>query len=617
MTLHQHESANESYQDKLRRWYLAGLRKRAFLTAQEVTPAALVNMDQEFIDRLVHRSERESAAQSKDACTDSALRSVPHGKGGKTKAGFFCALLILFCVVLVSCNGEWSCAVERFYRASLACLFLSGAFGAEGHLGLIELCVFGVCFIFPSLVVLTGAAHYSQAGMQGLSKENRLLLLIPLAAILSGSAALIAAIACVSSLEHTSAESRIWLFCSSWMFIGSALSSLLLQRVVFKASAEIEHLLVTNKVPVGPDAVSVREELVDLLKQLDASFQREELIADASNDILCCFDAEFRIITMGGAACELLGFQSQELAGRSLLSLFLPLPLSNAAALMNEARQAKLPVAFEARLANKMGTVIDIVWTIEWSDTENCFFGQGKDISDQKALERARRDFIAMITHDIKNPVGAAVLNIETAESGIYGELSPECAQALGRTHSSLERILALTNELLEFEKLASGKQTLSFNAVESSELVNGCVQDCLSSARSKCISVQVEIGACGFEGDFDKLRRVVHNLLFNAIKYTPEGGTVHLSNSVTADSIEFRIRDSGPGIPAEYSSLIFERYERLPREEHSGADGSGLGLAIAKAIVEAHGGRIGVESLPEKGSTFWFRLPRSPLKSA
>ena len=134
--------------------------------------------------------------------------------------------------------------------------------------------------------------------------------------------------------------------------------------------------------------------------------------------------------------------------------------------------------------------------------------------------------------------------------------------------------------------------------------------------AQEAGIAVEVSHPSGEVEGDGDRLVQVIVNLLSNALRFSPRGSTVRLRAWETPDEIEVQVEDQGRGIPSSHRGAIFERFRQVEPSDAAGQRGAGLGLAIARSIVEMHGGRIGVESEPGRGSTFWFRIPRARPRS-
>ncbi len=247
-----------------------------------------------------------------------------------------------------------------------------------------------------------------------------------------------------------------------------------------------------------------------------------------------------------------------------------------------------------------------------------------EDFTELRRLERVRRDFVANISHELRTPLASVRLLAETLEDAI--DTDPEQAQVfVERIENEVEHLTALVAELLDLSRIESGKTPMSIEPVEAELLVREVMARMLPQAQRHRITLRTEIerGKTLVAADSKQITRVLVNLLHNAIKFTPSGGTVvvgtrPLTNSEGAIQCFF-VRDTGAGIPPEDLPRIFERFYKVNRARskagysvHTGQEsgGSGLGLAIARHVVEAHGGRIKAESVPGRGSTFTFTLP-------
>jgi light-regulated signal transduction histidine kinase (bacteriophytochrome) len=234
--------------------------------------------------------------------------------------------------------------------------------------------------------------------------------------------------------------------------------------------------------------------------------------------------------------------------------------------------------------------------------------------SEQRAV-RARDELLAVVSHDLGNPL--AVILLEAAHLLAHlPETGDERARTLRESveliRRSTARMKALIDDLLELERLGTTSFPLDVRPVESRDLLEDAVTDAQPLADAKQISLLVALGdPPRIDADPHRISQVLSNLLGNAIKFTPEGGTVTLSAQPRNGALWVTIADTGPGIAPQYLAHIFERYWRPKRSE---GEGTGLGLYIARGIVEAHGGRVWAESSPQ-GATFVFTLPLEPRR--
>jgi two-component system phosphate regulon sensor histidine kinase PhoR len=233
------------------------------------------------------------------------------------------------------------------------------------------------------------------------------------------------------------------------------------------------------------------------------------------------------------------------------------------------------------------------------------------DVTELRRLERVRQDFVANVSHEFKTPLTAIQGFAETLLAGALDD--PENNRRfleIIRNHAI--RLARLTNDLLKLARIEAGKMEVEFSSVSLLELIEGCTETTLLKANRKEITLEITVPPQlpAVRGDAALLRDVLQNLLDNAIQYTPARG--HISVSATAGPREavVTVADTGIGIPLADSERIFERFYRVDAARSREAGGTGLGLSIAKHIVEAHGGKLWVESTVGQGSRFSFSLP-------
>ncbi len=231
-----------------------------------------------------------------------------------------------------------------------------------------------------------------------------------------------------------------------------------------------------------------------------------------------------------------------------------------------------------------------------------------QDISYLKEIDKIKNDFIYTLSHDLRSPLTAILGYSELLER--TGPLNENQQEYLKRMQSSIQHMTSLANDLLDLGRLEAG-----FDARRESVQLDSVLRYTLdlyeSQARDK--NIQVETNISGrlptVRANPIRIRQMLDNLVGNAIKYSPSNGSVRVGLQSEGQQIILRVEDSGPGIPAGEQGRVFEKFYRGSNIPHS-TSGSGLGLAIVKSIVESHQGRVWVESVPGKGSTFFVVLP-------
>ena len=231
-------------------------------------------------------------------------------------------------------------------------------------------------------------------------------------------------------------------------------------------------------------------------------------------------------------------------------------------------------------------------------------------------LEKLRDDLTHMIIHDLRTPLTSIMMGMQTLE--VVGEMSEDQREIMNIALSGGETLLGMINDLLDIVKMESGSLKLDYATLDIPKLVASSVDQVASLFKEKKVMLDqhIDVDPVVAHGDENKLRRTLVNLLGNAIKFTPSGGTVTIGVQFDAAKqfLRFSVSDTGEGIPAEWQTRIFEKFGQVESRKHGHKASTGLGLTFCKLAVEAHGGNIGVESELGKGSTFYFTIPPDML---
>ncbi|MEW5718646.1 MAG: ATP-binding protein [Chloroflexota bacterium] len=232
------------------------------------------------------------------------------------------------------------------------------------------------------------------------------------------------------------------------------------------------------------------------------------------------------------------------------------------------------------------------------------------EITELQRLGRVRRDFVANISHELRTPVTSLQILADTLANEL-GDASPAHIW-LTKLRSQVDALQQLTSEVMDLALIESGQMPIKLVETPVAELITQVAELFRPQIERQALALEIERPAdLRVLADPAGARRVLGNLLHNAIKFTPARGGIAIRARQMGDVVEIRVQDTGIGIPPSALSRIFERFYKV---DHARAQretrGTGLGLAIAKHIVEAHGGKIGAESVEGKGSTFYFTLP-------
>lgn len=232
-----------------------------------------------------------------------------------------------------------------------------------------------------------------------------------------------------------------------------------------------------------------------------------------------------------------------------------------------------------------------------------------RDVTELRRLEQVRREFVANVSHELRTPLASIKALVETLEAGAIDDPAVS-SDFLHRIVNEVDRLAALVNELLDLGRLESGRLVLNQEALRPDDLLRRAAERLLPQTEAAALRVEIDVdlGLPPVWADRTRIEQVLLNLIQNAIKFTPQGGTIDVGAVVEGQMLHVMVRDSGIGITPDELPRLFERFYKADPSRRS--EGTGLGLAIAKHIVLAHGGTIWAESRPRDGATFWFTLP-------
>lgn len=232
-----------------------------------------------------------------------------------------------------------------------------------------------------------------------------------------------------------------------------------------------------------------------------------------------------------------------------------------------------------------------------------------QDLTRLRRLETMRRDFVSNLSHELRTPLASLKALTETLNEGAL-EDPPAARRFLSRIETEVDALTQMVQELLELTRIEAGQVALELQLVVPEKLLQTAAERMKLQAERAGLILTVEAAAALPEvwADAARLEQVLVNLIHNAVKFTRPGGEVILSAKADGKFVRFVVQDTGAGIPADDLPRIFERFYKADRARSGG--GTGLGLSIARHIVEAHGGRIWVESVEGRGSTFYFTIP-------
>ena len=345
-----------------------------------------------------------------------------------------------------------------------------------------------------------------------------------------------------------------------------------------------------------------------LSSEIDAlETEREKLSAVLSemSDGVLIVDNDGKIQLINPAAGNMFGVSSEEAMGHSLIEAFRQYQLVE---LWRKCRETNETQSVLVEIPAKRLYLQSVATSLGKALPENTLL-LFQNLTRVRQLETIRQDFISNVSHELRTPLSSLKALTETLLETALDD-PPAARRFLQRMETEVDALSLMVSELLELTRIESGRVPLKMEAVSSLQLIDQAVERLRLQAERAGLSVNT---ACQEDlqpvlADPSRLEQVLVNLLHNAIKFTPSGGTITVSCQLLEEKVLFSVQDTGIGIPVEDLSRIFERFYKTDRARSSG--GTGLGLAIARHLVEAHGGRIWAESIEGQGSTFYFSVP-------
>jgi signal transduction histidine kinase len=238
---------------------------------------------------------------------------------------------------------------------------------------------------------------------------------------------------------------------------------------------------------------------------------------------------------------------------------------------------------------------------------------QGRDVTAQLEAERMKKEFTSTLSHELRTPLTSIIGSLQLINSGVMGDVDKEVGELTLVAERNGQRLLDLINDILDIEKIESGKLALAPEVMPLDELVRESMV--LNKAFGERFRVTFrshgDLPERKVHADRKRLLQVMTNLLSNAAKFSPEGGLVEITTEDAGANVRIGVHDRGSGIPEAFRSRIFGRFTQADSTATRQKGGTGLGLAICKRLLELMNGRIGFEDRPGGGTTFWLELPR------
>jgi PAS domain S-box-containing protein len=351
------------------------------------------------------------------------------------------------------------------------------------------------------------------------------------------------------------------------------------------------------------------------LSALDFARRSTERFFMVAQDLLCTATLAGHFTSLNAAWERVLGYPLPHLLATPFLELIHPEDTAATQAQLEHLGRGESVVSFRNRFRTQAGSWRTLEWSAVLVPQDGLIYAAARDVTRQDEVERLKDQLVSTVSHELRSPLGSIQGSLRMLDEGILGRVPEAANELVGIARVNADRLVRLVNDLLDLDRLEAGRMQLDAQELDVCALLTDAVQALEGSAREAGVRIQVEPCAqVPLVADRDRLIQVLVNLLGNAIKFSPAGGVVKLQASLLQPSgVRLSVHDEGPGIDAAHHQRIFERFEQVRGERDLEKRGTGLGLAICRAIVEQHGGTLGVESQPGHGAVFWLELPAIP----
>ena len=318
------------------------------------------------------------------------------------------------------------------------------------------------------------------------------------------------------------------------------------------------------------------------------------------------------------AYAQMVGYSLDQLAGETMQQVVYDEDASNLAALWQR-QVAGETVHHETQLRKADGVPLDVLLTAAPRYEDGKVTGSISvitDLTERKRIERLKSEFISTVSHELRTPLTSIRGSLGLVMGGVAGEVPPMALSMVEIAHKNSERLVRLINDILDVEKIESGKMVFHLKPLELLPLIEQSLEANQGYAEQFKVNLQLnQVGPKLAEArsnlDSDRFNQVLTNLVSNAVKFSPAGGTVEISMTEKGALIHLAVTDHGPGIPTDFQDRIFQKFMQADSSSTRQQGGTGLGLNISKAIVERMNGRIGFDTVVGQGTTFWVELPR------
>ena len=337
-------------------------------------------------------------------------------------------------------------------------------------------------------------------------------------------------------------------------------------------------------------------------------------IVESSDDAIIGKTLDGVITSWNRGAESQYGYSAEEAKGKPISILIPPDRSDELTYFFERVKRGERVQHYETKRLRKDGSIIEVSLTV--SPIRGPVGGIvgastiARDITERKQVERMKDQFVSTVSHELRTPLTSIRASIGLLASGVGGTLSEKSQRMLEIAITNTDRLVRLINEILDSDRLASGKTPMEKKQCSAAQLVTQAADVMKPMAEKAGISLSIKSQDAPLWADPNRIIQTLTNLVSNAIKFSAKGGRIWVTAEPKGNQMLFKVQDEGRGIPPDKLGLLFERFQQVDASDAREKGGTGLGLSISKGIVEQHSGRIWAESTIGKGSTFFFTLP-------
>jgi PAS domain S-box-containing protein len=353
-----------------------------------------------------------------------------------------------------------------------------------------------------------------------------------------------------------------------------------------------------------------------LMERLAASAARQQATLDSAIDAIVTLNPSGSVESVNAAGERMFGWPASDLIRRDV-GVLIDLADNGEGAFLR--RLGESQGALEGGIVREMtarrrdGSTFPVDVALGAMDlpTGRHLVAVVRDISERRRIEAMKDAFVSTVSHELRTPLTSIAGSLGLLAGGAAGELPEKASRLIGIAHSNSQRLVRLINDILDVEKLESGRQPMTMEVLDLRDVARRSVEGVQGYADQLGVVLSLGEGEpAPVRGDMDRLIQVVTNLLSNAAKFSPSGGEVSVGVNPETRIARLSVTDRGPGIPDAFRARIFGKFAQADASDARAKGGTGLGLAIAREIAERHGGRLWFESQEGEGATFHLDLP-------